>query len=72
MKIDLNTSLKNNKHENSLTKTMSLTQKQFEYLNELITDHIECNYEEEYEKEKGYTLDFIKKLQNKLSNFIED
>ena len=43
-----------------------LNQKEFEYLNGLITDHIECNYEEDYEKEQGYTLDFIHNLQNKL------
>ena len=44
-----------------------LTQKEFEYLDELITDHIECNYEKDYEEEQGYTLDFIHKLQKKLS-----
>ena len=43
-----------------------LTQKEFEYLDELITDHIECNYEKDYEEEKGYTKNFIYKLQNKL------
>ena len=44
-----------------------LTQKEFDYLNGLITDHVECNYEKDYEEEQGYTLDFIHKLQKKLS-----
>ena len=46
---------------------MEFNQLQKQYLNGLITDHIECNYEKEYEEELGFTLDFINQLQNKIN-----
>ena len=58
MKIDLNTSLKNNKHENSLTKTMeNLTYQQRCFIwasgyylsEELDPDFYELNTEEQFE-----------------------
>ena len=45
---------------------MKFTQQEIEYLNGVINDHL-INYDEEYEMELGYSLDFVKNLQDKLS-----
>ena len=44
MKIDLNTSLKNNKHENSLTKTMKTEIQQLQSLVTIVIKMIKNDY----------------------------
>ena len=45
---------------------MKFNQKEIQFLNGLINDYL-INYDEEYEMELGYSLDFVKNLQDKLS-----
>tara|TARA_R100001443_G_scaffold10429_2_gene20115 strand:+ start:3479 stop:3628 length:150 start_codon:yes stop_codon:yes gene_type:complete len=45
---------------------MKFNQKEIQFLNGLINDYL-INYDEEYEKELGYSLNFVKNLQHKFT-----
>ena len=47
---------------------MQFNQLEKQYLNGLIRDHIECNYDKEFEEELGFTLDFINQVQDKINS----